>query len=266
MTAAIRLDNVSVTRNGNRILEGITATIPRHGVTAVIGPNGAGKTTLLKAMLRLIPYEGNIAIQGKVRRPKIGYVPQRLDFDRGTPITVADFLAMGTQRIPLWFGITKKAKRLAEEKLDRVRGIHLLNRPLGKLSGGELQRAQLAMALQLDPEILFLDEPVAGVDIAGERLFCDLLEEVQQQSHLTMVMVSHDLSVVSQHATHVLCINRRLECEGTAPAVLNAKNLAAMYGPHAGLYDHQGAVSHGHPHHAHDHSHHHHPHPPKGTA
>lgn len=254
VSVAVRLENVSVVRDGNRILDGITASVPKQGVTAVIGPNGAGKTTLLKAMLRLIPYEGTIQFPSiKGRHPKIGYVPQSLEFDRGTPITVADFLAMGTQRTPLWFGVRRASRLLAEEKLERVRAGHLMRRQLGKLSGGELQRVQLAMALQSDPEILLLDEPVAGVDIAGERLFCDLLEEVQQQSRLTMVMVSHDLSVVSRHATHVLCLNGRLECEGAAPAVLNAKNLTAMYGPHAGLYDHQGAVSHGHPHHGHEH-------------
>jgi zinc transport system ATP-binding protein len=198
--------------------------------------------------------------------PPIGYVPQRLDFDRGMPITVLDFLAMATQIIPVWFGVRPTEKERALRFLKRVQADHLAKQQLGKLSGGELQRVQLALALQSEPQILLLDEPVAGVDVAGEHLFCDLLDEVRKESKLTMVMVSHDLSVVSRHAEHVICLNRRLECTGPTPMVLNASNLQAIYGPHAGLYDHEGAGGHGHPHsHAHHH-HHHHPHDPQAGS
>lgn len=263
---AIRFENVSVVRDGMPILQEVTATIPAQKITAVIGPNGAGKTTLLRAMLRLIPYDGKIYYGGRLsnsRRamPPIGYVPQRLDFDRGMPITVLDFLAMATQVVPVWFGIKSRFQTRAMRSLERVQAAHLARQQLGKLSGGELQRVLLALALQAEPQILLLDEPVAGVDIAGEHLFCDLLDEVRQESKLTMVMVSHDLSVVSRHAEHVICLNRKLECTGPTPMVLNAANLQAIYGPHAGLYDHEGAGGHGHPHgHAHEHPHHHHHH------
>ena len=248
MADAIRLEHVSVTRDGNTILDDITASVPKNSVTAVIGPNGAGKTTLLLAILGLVPREGRVIFEKPASRMRLGYVPQRLDFDRATPVTVLDFLAMSHQRRPLWFGHTRRAKELAMTNLRRVQAEHLLGRPLGKLSGGELQRVQLALALQADPDVVLLDEPVSGVDVSGERLFCDILESVHQESHLTLVMVSHDLSVVSRHATHVICLNQKLQCTGTAPEVLTADNLAAIYGPHAGLYDHHGSGGHGHLH------------------
>ena len=253
MTDAIRLDGVTVRRHKVTVLTDVTASIPQGGVTAIIGPNGAGKTSLLLAMLRLIPHSGRITMRSRAGtdRPTIGYVPQRLDFDRAVPVTVLDFLVMGRQRWPVWFGVARSARESARKHLGRVGAAELIDRPIGKLSGGELQRVQLALALQADPDIVLLDEPVSGVDMAGERLFCDMLEQVQQESRFTMVMVSHDLSVVSRHATHVICLNRRLQCQGSAPEVLSAENLAAIYGPHAGIYDHHGPIPHGH---SHDHA------------
>lgn len=259
---AIRLEAVSVSRDGLSILDRVTASIPTQAVTAIIGPNGAGKTTLLRAILGLIDHEGTISFPARrdlvvptptpaaraTAPPAIGYVPQRLDFDRGMPIRVSDFLVMSLQRWPIWFGVRAPERDAALRNLRRVRAEHLYERPLGRLSGGELQRVLLALALQSDPEILLLDEPVAGVDVAGERQFCDLLEELREQSRLTLVMVSHDLSVVSRHASHVICLNRRVECAGPTPVVLTAANLKAIYGPHSGLYDHQGMGGHGHPH------------------
>ena len=249
---AIELKDVAVVRDGNVILEDVTAHVPRGGVTAIIGPNGAGKTTLLRAMLGLMPHQGTIRYHGRSGpgRPRIGYVPQRLDFDRGVPLTVLDFLVLARQRIPVWFGVGKALRQRAAECLQRVGAdpAKYLLKPLGGLSLGELQRVQLALALEGEPEIVFLDEPVAGVDVVGERLFCDMLENIQRESHLTLVMVSHDLSVVSRHASHVLCLNRRLQCSGSAPMVLSAENLSAIYGPHMGLHRHTGSTHPGHEH------------------
>jgi zinc transport system ATP-binding protein len=255
---AIRYENVTVKRDKLTVLERVTASVPHGSVTAIIGPNGAGKTTLLLATLRLIRYSGTIALARRSGpgAPRIGYVPQRIDFDRGAPITVLDFLTMGVQRRPVWFGVSPSIRERCRESLRRVGAAELIHRPLGKLSGGELQRVQLALALDGEPEIVLLDEPVSGVDIVGERLFCDMLEQLQCESRFTMVMVSHDLSVVSRHATHVICLNQRVQCAGPTPEVLSAENLAAIYGPHMGLYDHHalpaGACG-THHHHHHDH-------------
>ena len=104
--AAVRFAGVSVRRGSVPILDGVSATVPKGSCTAIIGPNGAGKTTLLMALLGEIDYQGTIAFDsvGKPPRPRIGYVPQRLTFDRGMPLTVSEFLAMGFQQRPLWFG------------------------------------------------------------------------------------------------------------------------------------------------------------------
>ncbi len=242
MDAAVRLHGVTVRREGRAVLEGVTAEFLRGTVTAVIGPNGAGKTTLLNALLGLVPCEGRIELRGADgRRPALGYVPQRLDFDRAAPITVRDFLALRAQRLPLWFGVRRQVRRAAMEALETVRAADLAGRPLGKLSGGELQRVLLAHALLRRPEILFLDEPVSGVDIAGEQLFCDLLEAVQRRDGgrpLTVVMVSHDMEVVFKHAGDVLCLKRTVQFQGPPQRTFTRENLVRAYGNHLGMCKH----------------------------
>ena len=257
--AAIQLSNVCVTLGRTTVLDGVTADIPRGELTAIIGPNGAGKTTLLRVILGDVPYAGT-AVLAPVNgsRPRIGYVPQRLDFDRGAPITVADLLCCNLQVRPLWLGYTRKASAVARRALERVGIGHLLTRPLGKLSGGELQRALLATALLESPDILLLDEPVAGVDVAGRESFCDILAELQAQTGSTMLMVSHDLSVVNEHADFVICLNQRVYCQGRTFDTLTADNLEAIYGTRSVLYHHHDAhegAGHTHPAHEHGHDH-----------
>lgn len=235
------LENVGVTLGGVRILYAVNASIERGEVTAIIGPNGAGKTTMLSALLGHLPCTGTIRFldaEGRPNRPRIAYVPQTLQFDRDAPTTVLDFMALDRQKRPIWFGIKESVRTEAKVALERLAAVHLLDRQLGKLSGGELQRVLLALALQRDPELLMLDEPVSGVDVAGGHLFCDILEDLRTERRLTVVMVSHDLSVVSEHATRVICLNGTVTCQGTTPQVLTPEHLRAIYGPHAGLYLH----------------------------
>jgi zinc transport system ATP-binding protein len=175
-------------------------------------------------------------------RPNIGYVPQFLDFDRGTPITVLDFLSLKDQRKPLWLGHQQKMKAAAMESLQWAGATNLINRPLGKLSGGETQRALLAFALLGRPDIILLDEPVSGVDAAGEEIFAELLRKLQADRHFTVVLVSHDLSVVTQHADRVICLNKTVRCVGRTIEVLTPENLARLYGPHVGLHYHPNGV------------------------
>lgn len=230
----IEFKEVTVIRSGVTILENVTASVPRGSSTAIVGPNGAGKTTLLMTLLKQIPYQGEIEIKHGAKLPRIGYVPQRLTFDRGIPLTVLEFMVMGIQRLPLWLGIRKSNRTAAMALLASVRSEKLSERRLGALSGGELQRVLLALAMQQEPELLVLDEPAAGVDLHGEHLFCELLEKLRNEQQFTQLMVSHDLGTVSHHASHVICLNREVAAEGSPQEVLTPETLSKVFGVHMG--------------------------------
>jgi zinc transport system ATP-binding protein len=129
-------------------------------------------------------------------------------------------------------------KKAIREGLEKIEAAHLEKRMLGSLSGGEFQRVLLALALQVEPDILLLDEPAAGVDLAGEELFCDFLSDLQKEGNFTLVLVSHDLSVVSSHAERVLCLNRTVSCSGKTAEILTSDNLDRLYGGHHSVYYH----------------------------
>ncbi len=236
---AVEFKNVSVNIGGNNILSEISAYIPEGESTAIVGPNGAGKTTLLLALLGQISYGGEIQFSNKYKnsRPRIGYVPQRLNFDRGLPLTVIEFMVMGMQKKPLWFGVKKSCREEAMIHLLSVNAENLENNQIGSLSGGELQRVLLALALHQDPQLVVLDEPAAGVDIQGEMVFCEILEDQRRKKGFTQLMVSHDLGTVTHHADHVICLNRKLVAEGNPQEVLTSENLTALFGIHMGLVD-----------------------------
>ena len=238
---AVAFEDVTVALGSNIILDRVTAGVPHGSCTAIIGPNGAGKTTMLMALLRQLPHQGHIhiACQREGGRPRVGYVPQRLQFDRGLPFTVMDCLAMGWQRGPLWFGIRRRHRDRAMELLGAVKANALARRRLGALSGGEIQRVLLALALGQQPDLLVLDEPAAGVDIQGEQIFCELLESLRREHGFTQLMVSHDLATVTHHATHIICLNRKVLAEGPPCETLTHANLAAVFGLHMGLVDRQ---------------------------
>lgn len=234
---AVAFDGVTVTLGGVPILDGVTAQVPSGGCTAIVGPNGSGKTTLLLALLGQIPYTGCIALTKKPNGepPRIGYVPQRLAFDRGLPMTVMDFMVMGRQRLPLWFGCRSGYQAQARELLAMVRAEGIANRQVGALSGGEMQRVLLALALQQDPDLLILDEPAAGVDYQGELIFCELLDSLRQQHAFTQLIVSHDLATVTHHSTYVICLNHKVMAAGPPRDVLTSETLTATFGLHMGL-------------------------------
>jgi zinc transport system ATP-binding protein len=248
----LEIRGLTVRLGGNEVLSGIDADVRCGEVTALVGPNGAGKTTLLKAILGMVPYEGSIRFCRSEEhgrgRPRIGYVPQRLDIDRDVPMTVLDFFCLSAQRWPVAFGHSRAARRGAEESLARAGASNLLMKPLGRLSGGELQRVLLALALRGRPDILLLDEPVSGVDVAGEELFCDFLGQVHSESGFCLLLVSHDLSVVTRHADRVICLDRRIVCQGATTEVLTPDTLSAMYGRDPHLLRHSHAHGQGHLH------------------
>jgi len=246
---AIIIEELTVKRGEKTLLDSVNASIHCGETTAIIGPNGAGKTTLLAAIMGLIPYSGKVtfchAREHGGGAPVIGYVPQRIEFDRGMSMTVTDYLCLSHQKRPLWLGKKREILKLSLKCLKRVASGHLAESQLGRLSGGEFQRVMLALSLMDDPDILLLDEPVSGVDVAGEELFCDLIEQLHKEKMFTLLLVSHDLSVVTSHADRVLCLNQTVKCEGKTVEVLTEETLSSIYGSHKGLYSHDHCSHHG---------------------
>ena len=170
----IKIHDLEVHLGGHTILEGINLHVHCGDVLAVVGPNGAGKTTLLRAILGEVPYQGSMAsLIGGVerRRPRIGYVPQKLQFDPDSPVSVADLVGAAISLKPVWLGMSAKLLKKIKEILAVFSADHLMERRIGALSGGELQRVLLAVAMTAEPELLLLDEPGTGVDVRGQSLF-----------------------------------------------------------------------------------------------
>lgn len=236
---AVSFSKVTVTLGENTILKDVTAQVPRGSCTAIVGPNGAGKTTLIMSLLGEVPYIGDIQFIGKDKKEplKIGYVPQKLQFDRGMRLTVLEFLVMGWQRGPIWFGVRKKYRDRALKLLSSVGMEGIEKRRLGALSGGEIQRVLLALALGEEPNLLVLDEPSSGVDFQGEHLFCKLLETLRSEKGFTQLIVSHDLPTVAAHATNVICLNKTVFAEGPPREVLTTNILSRTFGLHMGILD-----------------------------
>ncbi|HEY1377865.1 MAG TPA: metal ABC transporter ATP-binding protein [Gemmataceae bacterium] len=245
--ALVTLRNVKVELGGTPILQGVNADITRGQMTALIGLNGSGKTTLLRAILKEVPLAG-----GRIEfrcghdhthpAPEhVGYVPQRLQIDARLPLTVRDLLGLALQRRPLFFGVGKWANDRMVTLLGHVftDPTYVLDRPVEKLSGGELQRVLLALALDPKPELLLLDEPAAGIDFKDQVRFYDLLGRLNAETGVTIILVSHELNMVSKHAHHVLCLkDGRIQCEGP-PVAITPAVLAATFGHEHGLYAHE---------------------------
>lgn len=237
ITDAVLAEHVCLRLGDNDILHDVSCHVPRGESTAIVGPNGAGKTSLTLAILGQVPLSGG-TIKFPVcegTKPRFGFVPQKLQFDRDMPMTVLDFLLASIQKMPLFFGHSKKHKKHVESMLVEVECLHLANRRFGALSGGEIQRVLLAQALLRDPEILVLDEPTAGVDFKGGHICCELLKRIREKIGFTQLMISHDLATVTAHATHVICLNHTVVAEGSPKSVLTHKVLTETFGLHLGI-------------------------------
>ncbi|MCU0607270.1 MAG: metal ABC transporter ATP-binding protein [Candidatus Edwardsbacteria bacterium] len=229
-----KLERLSVSFGDHRVLEDVSLHFHCGELTALIGPNGAGKTTLLRAILGEVPHGGALHFLDRSKRrpdrPVIGYVPQKLEFDPTVPLSVLDLFAAALSRWPAWLGHHVFLRRRAEAVLERFEAAHLAGRALGRLSGGELQRVLLALAVTPVPDILLLDEPVSGVDQAGLELFYRMVSGLRRQHDLSILLVSHDLPEVMRYADRIVFINRRVLFDGPPEAAVDDQRMRQTFG------------------------------------
>jgi zinc transport system ATP-binding protein len=223
---AVVINDLGVSYGASDILRGVNASIPKKKQTVIIGPNGAGKSTLVMAILGVVPHTGTIEFSKDSLT--LGYIPQRLDFDRHLPLTVGEFMCLGRTGWPMWLRSPKGLKRRNLEYLELVKAQNLVKRPLGSLSGGETQRIFLARALMDDPDMLVLDEPAAGVDVFGEKMLCEILDSFKRD--FTILMISHDLKSAKVHGDWIICLNRTVVDSGPPSEVFRPEVITRTFG------------------------------------
>jgi len=233
---AVEIRGLRIRRGGITILKDVEIVLAPGSFLGVVGPNGGGKTTLVRAMVGLEKVdEGLVRVLGMPpgQSREIGYLPQVPTFDPRFPALVRDVVEMG---LPKGSGGAHRKEQVARVLAD-LGLTPLARKPAGILSGGERQRLFLARALVREPRLLILDEPTLGVDVQGLDTFLHLLESLRIERKLTIVMVSHDFSVVSTHATEVVCLAQRIHFCG-APADLNKEQFAEVFGVHNLFLEH----------------------------
>jgi len=225
----LNVKNLSVLIEQKLLIENLSFELARGEKLCVLGPNGAGKTVLLRALLRLVPYRGEITWAPDVR---IGYVPQKLEADRHLPLTYNDLFEAKCKTINV---PTKNTVEIAQSVgLTK----EMLETPVGHLSSGQFPRGLIGFALIGQPDVLLLDEPTASIDEPGEEHIYELIGRLQNQFNLASIMVSHDLTFVSRYATTVLCLNRRSLCIGSPQVALSPEVLKNLYGEAYSYYHH----------------------------
>jgi zinc transport system ATP-binding protein len=230
----VNVDSMSVEIGDHLALCNLSLQIPDGTFVAIVGPNGAGKSTFLKVLLGLIkPTSGHVEVFGKhpknVTPKMIGYVPQVKTMDRSFPALSIELVYTGlTQRWPWRFKKERRQQALAA--LEQVGAAHLADRPIGRLSGGELQRICLARSFVHSPKLMMLDEPATGIDAVGEEDMYRMLEDYQHKSGATVLMITHDWHAATHHADYVLLLNRKQISFGTPGEALNEDFLRKAYG------------------------------------
>ncbi len=232
-SCCLRVEDLSVKIGNDIILRDVNLHVHCGQMLALIGPNGAGKSTFIKAILGQREYDGKIIFSTPehpgATKPRIGYVPQSPTFDPGDPVSVADLFACCMSKRPAFLGMSQNMRRKITQCLERVRGADLIDKRVGTLSGGELQRVLLALALEPLPNILILDEPLSGVDVEGMTRLMDMLDEIRKKYDLSILMTTHDFSMLPQYADQVILIDRGIRCKGTPEQVLNSAEFAEVF-------------------------------------
>ena len=230
----VEASGVTVRRGGRAVVDAVDLAVRRGEIVTLIGPNGSGKTTLVRAVLGLTALDAGTVW----RRPalRLAYVPQHLEVDRTLPLSVGRFLRLGGEAA---------GPRLAEA-LGEVGAQDVLDRPVQAISGGELKRVALARALLRRPDFLVLDEPMAGVDVAGQADLYALIARIRRERRCGVLLVSHDLHLVMSATDTVICLNRHVCCRGRPESVARDPAYVALFGAAAAA---QFAVyAHGHDH------------------
>lgn len=228
----LNVQNLSVKLEEDTILRNLNFHLHCGEMVALIGPNGAGKTSLFNSILGRVPYTGSIRFApagGGPSRPLIGYVPQSPNFDPGDPISVLDFFAAAISAWPVFLPIPPSLKARVSACLSLVQGASLIDKRLGTLSGGELQRVLLAVALEPLPQILILDEPLSGVDVEGEHQLLSMLSEIRTRYDLSILFSTHDFATLPQYADKIILLQQEILKIGPPSEVLSSPEFRSVF-------------------------------------
>jgi zinc transport system ATP-binding protein len=232
VSEVLDVERLTVRLGQRTVLSELSFHVPRGSTLAVIGPNGSGKTVLLRTLVGGLPYEGTIRWAPGTR---LGYVPQKLDIERDLPLSGWDFLAAAAQLARVPTGEVMRALRQVD--LEPA----VTHRHIGALSGGQFQLLLVAFAILASPTVLLLDEPTAGIDAPSQEHLNEMLHRLQVEQGVTLLLVSHDLSIVSRYATQVLCLARGEYWLGPPQEVVTPERLQALYGTPVRFHVHDDA-------------------------
>ncbi len=233
MNGVLEVEDLTVSLGESELFRRLDFSVARGSALAIIGPNGVGKTVLLRALIGALPYKGKIRWAANTR---LGYVPQKLDLDRDLPVNGRDFLNAKAALVNV----------KGEEIMRALRSVGLeeaqLSQPIDSMSGGQFQRLLVAFALLGKPNVLLLDEPAAGVDEPGQEQMNEVIHRMQSVEGMTVLLVSHDLSVVYRYADQVLCLGRgQNACFGAPREMLTPQMLYDIYGSPVSFHVHDAA-------------------------
>ena len=231
-TCCLKIQNLSVRYGAEEALAGVNLHMHCGQIVALIGPNGAGKSTLIHAILGQQAYTGSITFHGpdgREQKLRIGYVPQSPNFAKGDPISVLDLFCCCIGKRPAFLRPRAAMREKVLQCLSNVDAESLIDRRVGALSGGELQRVLLALALEPMPNMLILDEPLSGVDVEGMALLMDMLDGIRKKFDLSILMTTHDFSMLEKYADRVVLLRERVLCEGTPEQVLSSEAFAEVF-------------------------------------
>ncbi len=249
----IEIKNLYVKYDKETILEDVNLTIKKGDFVAILGPNGAGKTTIIKTILGVVkPFKGEVKIFGKFPeelklhdRAKIGYVPQFLNANPLIPLRVYDVIKLGTYpKVKKFSKLPKEISNDIESAINTMQINDIKWKLFRNLSGGQKQRTLIARALSLKPEILILDEPATGLDYSTSEGLYHMLKRLHEEFNLTIIMVTHDVMMVSEVVDKIACLNKKLIVHGKPAEVLTSTNLECLYGKNAMLFGHDDVHPH----------------------